>query len=156
MTANRYKLTEEQKIKVVQRLAGFDPPFLVRKWLREECGVNITLQALEYYDPTSYAGRHLLKRWKSLFLATRKAILEDRAVIGAANKMVRVRWLDGLVHDAMNKGDAKLAADLLAQVAREMGGSYTNRQRLEHTGKGGGPVEVKEVTDRQRARALAA
>src|SRR5204863_325424 len=129
---------------------------LIHKWLREECDVNITCRALEYYNPTWHAGRHLLERWKRLFFATRKAILENMAEVGAANKMVRVHWLDGLVHDAMNKGDARLAADLLAQVAREMGGSYTNRQRLEHTGKGGGPVEVKEVTDRQRARALAA
>jgi hypothetical protein len=156
MTAKRHKLTDEQKIKVVQRLAGFDPPFLIRKWLREECGVSITPRALEYYDPNCYAGRHLLERWKSLFLATRKAIKEGSAEIGAANKMVRVRWLDGMVHDAMNKGDARFAAELLAQVAREMGESYTNRHRLEHTGKDGGPVEVKEVTDRQRARALAA
>jgi len=141
MTANRYKLTEEQKIKVVQRLAGFDPPFLVRKWLREECGVNITLQALEYYDPNCYAGRHLLERWKSLFLATRKAIKEGSAEIGAANKMVRVRLLDGLAHKAMNKGDARRTAKLLAQVAKEMGDSYTNKHKHEHSGPDGGPIE---------------
>src|SRR5947207_15132102 len=105
MTAHRYKLTDEQKIKVVQRLAGFDPPCLIHKWLREECDVNITCRALEYYNPTWHAGRHLLERWKRLFFATRKAIIENMAEVGAANKMVRVHRLDVLVHDARNKGD---------------------------------------------------
>ena len=41
--------------------------------------------------------------------------------VGAANKMVRVRWLDAMVHDAMNRGEIKVAAKLLAQAAKEMG-----------------------------------
>jgi len=118
MTDN--KLTDEQKTHVVQRLAGYESSASIAKWLRQECGVAISRQGVEYYDPTSYAGRHCAERWKELFHATRKAIADGYAEIGAANQMVRVCWLDAMARAAMDKGSFKLAADLLAQVAREM------------------------------------
>lgn len=58
---------------------------------------------------------------------------------------------------AEQRKDFALAAKLLEQIARELGGSYTNRTEL--TGKDGGKVEVEVtpvVTDyRQAVAALA-
>ena len=129
MTNPRHKLTDEQKIKVVQRLAAYDPPAVILKWLREEYALTVDRTAVTYYDPNSYAGRRCPERWKTLFFAMRKATVANWAEIGAANKMVRVRWLDGLVHDAMDRGDAKLAAQILAQVAREMDPRYATKKQ---------------------------
>ena len=129
MTNPRHKLTDEQKIKVVQRLAAYDSPAVILKWLREEYALTVDRTAVTYYDPNSYAGRRCPERWKTLFFAMRKATVANWAEIGAANKMVRVRWLDRLVHDAMDRGDAKLAAQILAQVAREMDPRYATKKQ---------------------------
>ena len=115
------KLTDEHKTFVVQRLAGFDSVASIVTWLREEYQVSISRQSVRYYDPTTYAGRECPERWKTLFDATRKAIHDGRAEIGIANKMVRLRWLDAMAHDAMDKGKFKAATQILAQAAREMG-----------------------------------
>jgi hypothetical protein len=114
------KLTDKQKTQVVQRLAGYESTAVIARWLREECGVSISRQGVEYYDPTSSAGQHCAERWKKLFFATRDAIVAGRAEIGAAHRMVRVRWLDAMVHAEMDKGSFARAANLLAQVAKEM------------------------------------
>jgi hypothetical protein len=149
----RRKLNREQKMQLVQRLAGFDSPRNIIRWLREEHDVIISRKGVAYYDPTTYAGRGLVEHWKTLFFATRNAILEERAEIGAANKMVRVRWLDAMVHDAMDRDDPRLAAHLLAQVAKEMGESRTNRQK-QHSGV---QEDISEAElDRRIAAAAAA
>jgi hypothetical protein len=150
------KLSNEQKTYVVQRLAGFDSGGAVAKWLREEYEVTISRQAIKYYDPTSYRGRRCAEPWKSLFYETRAAIIAGKAEIGAANKMVRVRWLDIMARAEMDKENSVRAAALLRQVAEEMGDRFTNRQKLEHTGKDGGTIDIAAVTDRDRVRALAA
>src|SRR3954469_17897064 len=99
MTKASHKLTTEQQIELVQRLAGYDSTRAIVKWLREEYGITLTRQTVLYYDPTSYCGRHGTDRWRSLFWETRKAITAGRADIGAANKMVRVRWLDAMARE---------------------------------------------------------
>ncbi|MGE8453048.1 MAG: hypothetical protein ACN6OP_20995 [Pseudomonadales bacterium] len=42
----------------------------------------------------------------------------------------------------MSRKNVVLASQLLEQAAKEAGGQFTNRRLNEHTGKGGGPVEV--------------
>ena len=49
-----------------------------------------------------------------------------------------------MIHKAESKGNMPLAAQLLEQAAKEVGEAYTNRQRLEHTGKDGGPIETEQ------------
>ena len=132
-TDTQKKLSEEQKIQVVQRLAGFHSKVAIIGWLREEHGITISRKGVAYYDPTTYAGRRLVERWKTLFFETRKAIREGRVEIGAANKMVRVRWLDAMARDAMDEREFKVAAQLLAQTAKEVGDTVPDRQKHEHS-----------------------
>jgi len=145
------KLSDEHKTFVVQRLAGFDSVASTVKWLREEYQVSISRQSVRYYDPTTYAGRECPERWKTLFDATRKAIHDGRAEIGIANKMVRLRWLDAMAHDAMDQGKFKSATLILAQAAREMGEGY-RKQKHEQ-----GEVRNGDLSDAEfRARLAAA
>jgi hypothetical protein len=150
------KLGDEHKMYVVVRLAGFDSPREVMEGLRADFGIVIARQSVEYYDPTYGAGTELAERWKTLFTETRARVLAGRALIGAANKMVRVRWLDQMVHEAREKGDTRHAAQLLVQAAMEMGDRFTNRQKLEHSGKDGGAIGLAAVSDYDRARAVVA
>jgi hypothetical protein len=150
------KLNDALRTYVVQRLAGHDSPGAIMRALAEDHGVVISNQSVTRYDPTSYNGqRSCGKRWRTLFFTTRAAIEAGQAEIAAANKMVRVRWLDFMARDAMDRRKYRAARELLADVARELGQRDTN-QTLELTGKGGGPIAVAGVSDRDRARAVLA
>jgi len=145
------KLTDEQKTFVVQRLAGFDSVASTVKWLHEEYQVSISRHSVRYYDPTTYAGRECPERWKTLFDATRKAIHDGRAEIGIANKMVRLRWLDAMAHDAMDKGKFKSATLILAQAAREMGEGYRKQKHEQGEVRTGGDLSDAEFHARLAA-----
>ena len=151
------KLNDAQKTSVVQRLAGHDSPGAIVRALAEDHGIVISNQAITRYDPTSYYGRRSLnERWRTLFFTTRAAIVAGQAEIAAANKMVRVRWLDFMARDAMDRRKFRVAREMLADVAKELGQRDTNPQTLELTGKGGGPIEIAGVSDLDRARAIVA
>lgn len=147
-----HKLDDAQKIFVVQRLACFDGPRRVASLVKEAFGVAITPQAVECYDPGTRAGRSLAQRWRKLFEETRAAYLADTAAAGVAHKRVRLDRLDRMAERAENMGALKLAAELLEQAAKEMGGAYERRGSAAagegDDGGGAGGVTVN-VTIRQ-------
>ena len=90
MRKNARKLTHEQKIQVVRRLASFDSPTAIIKALQAEYGVTITRSSITYYNPATDHGRLCAQQWKTLFFATRKAVTEGTAEIGRASCRERV------------------------------------------------------------------
>jgi hypothetical protein len=124
------KLTDEQKGFVVQALACFDTPKTVADALRKEFNVTLTPQSIEAYDPTKRAGRAVSQKWRELFAATRKAFLEDTAAIAISHRPVRLRALQRLASTAEDQRNIALAAQLLEQAAKEMGGAYTNLRKI--------------------------
>lgn len=142
------KLTDEVRAFVVQELACFETPVAVAEAVRKEFGVEITKQSVESYDPTKRAGRNLAKKWTVLFEATRKRFIDDPSPIGIAHRSSRLRILQRMAEQAERMRNLALAAQLLEQAAKEMGEAYTNRHRLEHTGKDGGPIVTRiELVD---------
>lgn len=139
------KLGDEQKTYVVQQLAAYETPSDVAAQVKERWGIEISKQAVEAYDPTKWAGRDLAKKWSAAFDLARKAYLEDLDGVPEAHKAVRVKQLARMARQASERGNVVLAADLLAQIAKEVGGAFTNRTEL--TGKGGGPIQHTELTD---------
>ena len=81
-----------------------------------------------------------------LYTETRKAFCKHIAErVPHAEKAYRVRKL-AKAADAYEKAKNWVAmAGMLEKIAKEIGGSYTNR--YEHTGKGGGPIKYEDVTD---------
>jgi len=124
-------LTNEAKRFAVQQLAMFETPSEVARAVKDEFGLEITRQAVEAYDPHKRAGSALSQEFRELFEKTREAFLTDTAGIGVSHKVVRLRTLARLIETAEKRGNAVLAANLLVQVAREMGDAYTNRQRID-------------------------
>lgn len=151
---------EEVKTFIVTRLACFDPPSVVAKAVKEEFGLAETpsRQRIHRYDPETKAGADLSDQLKAVFAETRKRFLEETARIGIANKAVRLRKLDRVASDAEASGNYMLVLAALEQAAKEEGGAFTNKREL--SGPGGGPIktegEVAVVTDRDRAKAMAA
>lgn len=136
------KLSDEVKTFIVQSLACFDAPSVVVKAVKAEYGLLVSPQQVEAYDPTKRAGRALAPKWREIREATRKTFLEDTATIAVSHRAVRLRALQRMAEGAENVRNYALAAQLLEQAAKECGNAYTNKQRLEHTGKDGAPIET--------------
>ena len=126
-------LSDDAQTFVVQSLACFDTPTTVARAVKAEFGADITKQAVEFYDPTKQAGRTLSERWRTLFHATREAFTSDAVAVGISHRSTRLRRLDRLYERAETQGNTALAAQLLAQAAKEVGDVYTNRQRIDAT-----------------------
>lgn len=150
------ELPEEVKIFIVQGLACFDSPATVAKAVKAEFDIVVTRQRVHRYDPSRKAGADVADKWQQLFAATRKEFLDDAAKTGIANKSVRLRKYQRVADAAEAVGNHAMVLAACEAAAKEVGGAFTNRR--EHTGANGGPIETetKVVTDRDRAKAIAA
>ena len=135
-------LDDDVKAFIVRALACFDTPETVAKAVKAEFGLDVTRQQCEAYDPNKAIAAKLGEKWRVLFEETRKSFLEDTSRIGIAHRAVRLKRLERMADKAENMGAIGLAASLMEQAAKEVGEAYTNKQRHELTGKGGGAIEV--------------
>lgn len=142
--AGKGKLNDHQKTFVVQSLACFDNLTTIKKNLKADYGVDVSIQAIECYDPNKRAGANLAKKWRAIFEETRNTFLKDTSEIGISHRAVRLRALQRMAEKAEASGNMVLAASLLEQAAKEVGNSYTNRREL--AGAGGGPIKTEDVT----------
>lgn len=119
-TATGPKLNHAQKVEVVTRLAGFEPPSAIAKSFKEDLGIDITAQAIAFYDPTRYSSSPRRKRWSDLFWTTRAEIIAGKADVGVAYGTVRLRWLDQMTRAQMEKLNTAEARALMKQAVDEM------------------------------------
>lgn len=144
----RSRLAASEKAFVVQRLACFDTPTEVAAAVKDEFGIEITPQAVQGYDPTKHAGRHLSAELRRLFENTRKSFLDDlEAHVPEANKAVRVGYLSHAVRAYRARGNYIQMAVMLEKVAKEMGNVHTNRREI--SGRHGRPLEFADMTEEQ-------
>lgn len=139
-------LKPEIKAFIVQSVACFDTPSQVVESVLKEFGIQITRQQVEQNDPTKISGKGLAKKWVDMFNATRDRFLNEISDIPIANKAYRLRVLQRMSTNAENMKNIGMTAQLLEQAAKEVGEAYTNRQKVEHTGKDGGPIESTTLT----------
>lgn len=139
-------LKPEVKAFIVQSLACFDPPSQVVDAVLKEFGIKITRQQAESHDPNKAAGKALAKKWVDMFQATRERFQNETADIPIANKAYRLRVLDRMAANTERVKNYGMTAQLIEQAAKEVGDAYTNKQKVEHTGKDGGPIESSTMT----------
>lgn len=132
------KLTDEQRQFVVCAIACSDSPSEIVAALKEQYGVEITRQSVEFYDPRK--NHKLSKQWKDLHDAAREAFLKEVTRVPIAERAYRLRRLQRLLEKTEARGNVPLAAALLKQAAEEVGGKYTNK--LEHSGIPAMPTAV--------------
>ncbi|UNK39368.1 DUF2280 domain-containing protein [Shinella sp. H4-D48] len=131
------KLSDEVKAFIIQSLACFDGLAVVVAAVKREYGIEISKQLCESHDPTKKAGAKLGERWRVLFDETRKSFLEDTSTIAISHRAVRLRALQRMADKAEGQGNMVLASNLIEQAAKEVGDSYTNRQKYDHTSSDG-------------------
>jgi hypothetical protein len=145
-------LTEPVKIAIVQALACYDTPTQVAELVKQEYGVEILRNQVGQYDPTKAGGKNMGRKLRDIFDATRAAFLQDVGEIPIAKQSYRLRVLNRLLVKVEGQGNTAVAAQLLEQAAKEVGGSFTNKREL--TGKDGKPLmpsTAAELTDEQLA-----
>lgn len=139
-------LKPEVKAYIIQMLACYDTPSQVVEAVQKDFGIAITRQQVETHDPTKVSGKTLAKKWVDLFNLTRDRFLNEISDIPIANKAYRLRVLQRMSTTAENMKNIGMTAQLLEQAAKEVGEAYTNRQKVEHTGANGGPIESTTLT----------
>ena len=139
-------LKPEVKAFIVQALACFDTPSQVVESVQKEFSLKITRQQVESHDPTKASGKALAPKWIDLFNSVRARFQTEVADIPIANKAYRLRMLDRMATRTETMKNFALTAQLIEQAAKECGDAYTNRQKVEHTGKDGGPIESATLT----------
>ncbi|HEI9618852.1 TPA: DUF2280 domain-containing protein [Enterobacter hormaechei] len=139
-------LSPEVKAFIVQALACFDTPTQIAEQVKQEFGLTITIQQVSSYDPTKAIAKNLGQKWIDLFNATRSRFQTEISDIPIANKAYRLRMLNRMATKAETMRNLALTASLVEQAAKECGDAYTNRQKVEHTGKDGGPIESATLT----------
>jgi hypothetical protein len=130
-------LTEDVKLFIVHALACFDTPSEVAEAVKEEFGITIERMQAQKYDPTKALGKDLGKKYKAIFEATREKFLTDVGSIPIANQTFRLRSLQKIHDKSIKGGNRVLAAQILEQVAKEVGGNFTNKIKADvnHAGK---------------------
>ncbi|UYM55297.1 DUF2280 domain-containing protein [Leclercia adecarboxylata] len=130
-------LSPEVKAFIVQALACFDTPTKIASQVKQEFGLDITIQQVSSYDPTKAIAKNLGKKWIDLFNTTRSRFQTEITDIPIANKAYRLRALDRMMTRAEGMKNMALAASLMEQAAKEVGDAYSNKQKVEHSSPDG-------------------
>ncbi|EON4008034.1 DUF2280 domain-containing protein [Escherichia coli] len=146
-------LKPEVKATIVQMLACYDTPSQVVEAVQKDFGITITRQQVETHDPTKVSGKTLAKKWVDLFNRTRDRFLNEISDIPIANKAYRLRVLQRMSTTAEGMKNLGMTAQLLEQAAKEVGDAYSNKQKVELTGKDGGPLNQVTYTAEDYAKA---
>jgi len=139
-------LKPEVKAFIVQSLACFDSPSTVVEAVLKEFGIKISRQQAESHNPTKASGKTLAPKWVEMFDATRERFQNETADIPIANKAYRLRALDRMASKTEGMKNFALTAQLIEQAAKECGDAYTNKLKVESTGKDGAPIKTENVT----------
>ncbi|MFZ5265397.1 DUF2280 domain-containing protein [Enterobacter roggenkampii] len=130
-------LSPEVKAFIVQALACFDTPTQIASQVKQEFGLDISIQQVSSYDPTKAIAKNLGQKWIDLFNATRTRFQTELSDIPIANKAYRLRALNRMMTNAEKMRNMALAASLMEQAAKEVGDAYSNKQKVEHTSPDG-------------------
>ncbi|WP_184000064.1 DUF2280 domain-containing protein [Sphingomonas kyeonggiensis] len=133
---SRSQLGKDVQGHIVRGLACFDTPTEVANSVEKEFGIKLTRQAVEAYDPTKRAGARMAKKWRAVFEEARAKFLSDVRSVPIASRTYRLRSLQRMLERCEASGNFKMAAELLEQAAKEVGGWYLHR--CEPSGLGGG------------------
>ncbi|ENH9344014.1 DUF2280 domain-containing protein [Enterobacter roggenkampii] len=135
-------LSPEVKAFIVQALACFDTPTQIASQVKQEFGLDISIQQVSSYDPTKAIAKNLGQKWIDLFNATRTRFQTELSDIPIANKAYRLRALNRMMTSAEKMRNMALAASLMEQAAKECGDAYTNKHKFEHSGPNGGAIQT--------------
>ena len=144
-------LPQEAKLYIVQALARFSSPAEVVVLVRDDFGIETTIQQVRTYNP-EHPKYEAGEKWRPIFEAVRKAYLEDVSSIPIASQAFRLNALQKNYDRAMKHGNVVLANATLEQAAKEVGGVLTNARNVSVQQTAGG---FRDLTSEERRMAVA-
>ncbi len=99
--------------------------------VKDEFGFIVSRQLVNQYNPD--CNQKLPQKWKKLFEKTRSEFTGSVAEIGISHQAYRLSELHEMAKRAKAMRNYQLAAQLLEQAAKERGGQYTNKQKIQIT-----------------------
>lgn len=123
------ELEHHQKEQIVVLLAKFRTPSEIAALLKQEAGIDLTVQQISKYDPSRTAF-DAGERWRPIFEAARKQYLTAVEDVPIANQGYRLQLLQEASDAARRARNWKLMAELLEQAAKEVGGVLTNQREM--------------------------
>jgi hypothetical protein len=124
------KLPKKAQVFIVTSFATYEAATEIQKLVKENFGVELTLQGVAHYNPE--ANKTIAAKWKTLFDETREKFNADTSNIAIASKAFRLRELERHYRrqtSAARVNPVELRATL-EQAAKESGGGYTNRREI--------------------------
>jgi hypothetical protein len=140
------------KEQIVVLLGQNKRPFEVVAIMREERGVETSVDQVLTYDPRSSRFKADREKWTPIFEAAVEAYANDIKAVVVAKQTWRLNELHDLYKKAKAAKNIKLAAELLEQIARETGGNFTNARELNINDA----RKARELSPEDRAAALGA
>jgi len=140
-------LNDKVKAFIIQGLASFQKPQEIADAVKVDFGIDITRQQVANYDPTKAAGKDLSEKWRKLFYEYRQQFIDEKDNIPVTHLTYRLTQLQTLIDKAMKSGNMVLAADLLKQAAEDVGGKYTNQQKVDSKVEQTGEMNHKHSID---------
>lgn len=129
------RLSNNQKCVIVTALARFRSPSEVVDLVKQEFGIDVSRQQVDYYNPrTASSSDHLADRWRQLFREQRSRYLGSVQQVAIAHERYRLEQLQKILHERMKAGDHVTALKVLKQAAKERGRQYTNVRDIQSDG----------------------
>ena len=144
-------LSDEAKLFIVQAFARFSSPAEVVVMIREDFGIETTIQQVRTYNP-EHPKFEAGSKWRPIFEAVRKVYLEDVSSIPIASQAFRLNALQKNYDRAIKHGNVVLANATLEQAAKEVGGGLTNARNVSVQQTAGG---FRNLTSEERRIAVA-
>jgi hypothetical protein len=118
---------------IVQQLACYEYPSDVVASVKHAFdNLEVTKQQVEYYDPTKRASSNgLPQKWRDLFWKTREQYNSEADEKGIGSLNYRLARLQRMADKAEATKNYALAADLYEMAAKDKGGLFTNKRRIE-------------------------
>ena len=119
-------IKDDVKLFIVKALACYQEPMQIIEDVKLNFGIDVTRQQLQAYNPGTVAGARLGRKWKDIFKDTRVQYLRDISSIPISQMAYRLRALQREYDRVARQKNTQLAAQILKQAAKEVGGFFTN------------------------------
>lgn len=130
------KIGEDIKAYIVEGLASYKTPSEMVEAVKLEFGTEVSRQQVAAYDPTKAQGKRLSAELSEMFHMKRKSYNRDLSGIALSSVAYRLEQLTSMMQYALLKKNMPLAASLIEQAAKEMGGIYINGNKLQQYSSG--------------------
>lgn len=115
------------RMHILTELACFATPSQVAASVKEKFGAEVSRQCVEAHHPERKAGAKLNPALRALFYETRAKLVAELDDIGMAHQSCRLQGLERMLEQAERMGNLALAAQIIEQAARDVGGMYGGR-----------------------------